>query len=803
MARGAACALVLCIGNAVAWAADFSVAPGQSIQAAIQQAATGDRILLQPGTYFEAIDLLGKGIEVIGAGAASTVLDASGLGTSAIRSEKRGFVPYTRIRSLTLRGGSGSVLDGEFGGGGIHSNCANFDVLDCVIESNQAPNGRGGGLYLRSFSKVANCVIRHNSGAYGGGIAGNTDVTISNSTIESNQATFDGGGLFGQCFVDHCLFRDNDALRGGGVYIQPNTKIIRSCVFEANRAISQGGGLFHSTAGAWIFIPSGRVEACSFRGNSAPEGGGLYMTQNNLSDGIGSMVVADCSFAGNTAGSGDGVHFEQVGGAFRFVLNSTFLGDSVAKVDWIRNSIFRGAFVPFGTPGPFGPQVDYCNIEGGWPGEGNIDIDPQFVNVAADDLHLKATSPCRDSGSPNLSQLGTTDFDDEPRQQGGRVDIGADEFAHDCSGDGVPDFVEIAMGSAADCNHDGIADGCQSLPDCDGDGVSDLCEIAAGAPDCDGNGIPDSCDSFADCNGNGISDACDIASGFATDCNGNQLPDSCESLADCNGNGIADACDIASGFAIDCNGNGVPDSCDLASGTSVDLDRNGIPDECHGVLIVPSIAFPTIQKAIDAAHDDDTILVEDGTYSGSGNVNLDFKGKRIQLRSRNGPRHCILDGSDVAPLAVFNSSAEGEDTILRGFTLRNGRANLGGAIRVASSAAPTIRDCIFVDNSAITVGGAIRVDSAGHPIVSNCVFIDNQAQLAGGAIDCQATIRLVRCTFVGNTLLSANGNGGALRVGVSAHVEVEDSILWGEWTGSDRGQTGRRALGHIPRVHAV
>src|SRR5262245_12608281 len=66
-------------------AADLIVQPGQSIQAAIDAAAEHDRVLVQPGTYREAIDFLGKDIEVIGAGAAVTRIDASGLRTSVVR----------------------------------------------------------------------------------------------------------------------------------------------------------------------------------------------------------------------------------------------------------------------------------------------------------------------------------------------------------------------------------------------------------------------------------------------------------------------------------------------------------------------------------------------------------------------------------------------------------------------------------------------------------------------------------------------------------------------------------------------
>ena len=51
----------------------------------------------------------------------------------------------------------------------------------------------------------------------------------------------------------------------------------------------------------------------------------------------------------------------------------------------------------------------------------------------------------------------------------------------------------------------------------------------------------------------------------------------------------------------------------------------------------------TIQSGIDIAQNGDTVLVDDGIYSSEGNVNLDFKGKKITLRSRNGAEETIID----------------------------------------------------------------------------------------------------------------------------------------------------------------
>jgi hypothetical protein len=58
------------------------------------------------------------------------------------------------------------------------------------------------------------------------------------------------------------------------------------------------------------------------------------------------------------------------------------------------------------------PTVSYCNLCGGWPGTGNIDVDPLFRDPANGDFHLMATycgdpldSPCIDAGDPAILDI--------------------------------------------------------------------------------------------------------------------------------------------------------------------------------------------------------------------------------------------------------------------------------------------------------------------------------------------------------------------------------------------------------------
>ena len=74
----------------------------------------------------------------------------------------------------------------------------------------------------------------------------------------------------------------------------------------------------------------------------------------------------------------------------------------------------------------------------------------------------------------------------------------------------------------------------------------------------------------------------------------------------------------------------VPNTTTASSPASVTL--SALPGR---PLEVPSEDYPTIQSAINAASNGDTVLVHTGTYTGIGNRDLDFHGKAITVRSEN------------------------------------------------------------------------------------------------------------------------------------------------------------------------
>ena len=99
----------------------------------------------------------------------------------------------------------------------------------------------------------------------------------------------------------------------------------------------------------------------------------------------------------------------------------------------VMNSILWGNSAPLGSQirqvGSGAVAVSYSDIQGTvWPGTGNINGDPQFVDAAGGDLRLRRGSPAIDAGS-NAAVPGwvTTDLAGWARIINGTVDMGAYE----------------------------------------------------------------------------------------------------------------------------------------------------------------------------------------------------------------------------------------------------------------------------------------------------------------------------------------------------------------------------------------
>jgi parallel beta-helix repeat protein len=169
--------------------------------------------------------------------------------------------------------------------------------------------------------------------------------------------------------------------------------------------------------------------------------------------------------------------------------------------------------------------------------------------------------------------------------------------------------------------------------------------------------------------------------------------------------------------------------------------------------------YPTIQAAIDAASEGDIVEVSDGIYTGSGNKNLDFGGKDITLRSKNGPENCIIGKSGHTDgLHFYFHNGESKNAVVDGFTLRGYSIDTLGGIYILDSS-PTIINLIIEDNHKQN-GGGIYISNSST-IISDCIIRDNYGDTisgwGGGIYLSNSSVTMTNCVVENNVAGLAGG----------------------------------------------
>jgi len=139
-----------------------------------------------------------------------------------------------------------------------------------------------------------------------------------------------------------------------------------------------------------------------------------------------------------------------------------------------------------------------------------------------------------------------------------------------------------------------------------------------------------------------------------------------------------------------------------------------------------------IQAAIDAASNGDTVLLASGTFTGTGNYDIDFSGKAVVLMGEFGPSSTTIDCQTLGQALVLKSG-EGPGTIITGLTIKNAYTGTEGGAIMCDNTSPQIIDNVFEANHTEKSGGGIYV-KAGSPLIQNNTFVDNLADVAGGGI---------------------------------------------------------------------
>ena len=175
------------------------------------------------------------------------------------------------------------------------------------------------------------------------------------------------------------------------------------------------------------------------------------------------------------------------------------------------------------------------------------------------------------------------------------------------------------------------------------------------------------------------------------------------------------------------------------------LSHPGFANELH----VPS-QYGTIQAAIDAATDGDTVLVWGGVYS----EEISFEGKAITIASAD--ELAVLEAPGGYAVSLYQG--EGRDSVLKNFIIRNSYTAV-----FLTQASPTLRNLTVVDND---FGIAAYVES--EPVISSSIFYNNSG---GDLFGCEARYSLVGGDTPALFVDAANGD---------YHLRSERGRYWAE-----------------------
>ncbi|MHC4941955.1 MAG: right-handed parallel beta-helix repeat-containing protein, partial [Planctomycetota bacterium] len=181
--------------------------------------------------------------------------------------------------------------------------------------------------------------------------------------------------------------------------------------------------------------------------------------------------------------------------------------------------------------------------------------------------------------------------------------------------------------------------------------------------------------------------------------------------------------------------------------------------------------YPTIQEAIDAAMEGDTVLVAYGVYE----ENIDFKGKAITVKSEPGYYLAAIIGNwpshpDFGSVVTFKNN-EGPDAVLERIILLDGTGTFHQ--RATSS------------NGSYCGGGIFCLGSS--PTIRNCELYFNTADLGGGIYIEDSSPMLIECLFKGNAASGNNGAGGGVAIYELSSPTLQDCSYKGNFALSGGG----------------
>jgi hypothetical protein len=361
---------------------------------------------------------------------------------------------------FTITGGSGTFVPANppnppynlrIGGGICINSNVGARIINNIIEQNIISTNdfaAGGGIYSEGpggngFSIIEDNIIRNNIAdgntdvSMGGGIFMGGSGRIVRNTIDGNTCSSTnsnistvGGGVRFWAFVGQdttfCLLEDNiisnnksvsaaGSAYGGGINTNGCTITMRRNIVTKNivqsNILSVGAGLHVGGVGYLEnILECNLFSQNNYIGSGSCYGGGLHIYYSN-------PIVANNIFYSNEATFGGGINVND--NAHPEFRNNVILSNTATSggggISSFQSTLIVMNSIIWDNSAPSSPQifmsggtynVTYSDIEGGWTGTGNINLDPELMDTvlaSGDTLFaiLSINSPCIDTGNPD------------------------------------------------------------------------------------------------------------------------------------------------------------------------------------------------------------------------------------------------------------------------------------------------------------------------------------------------------------------------------------------------------------------
>lgn len=318
-------------------------------------------------------------------------------------------------------------------------NASPVSPTSTMIDGFNIPRERGGGAYVfaTSSTRFSHCEFPSNKAGSGGAIYATSPIHLTNTSFRNNIASSKGGAIelaatthsFQNIFFQGNETTDTNA-EGGAVHVRANASAtFYSCKWLDNtNTLGLGGAIF--AAGETHYL------SCVWDNNEADKGGALYLNNDTISL-ANSVIVSDSITSQGGAMYLNTGTATSINVTAQLKHTEGFFTAGSAEID-IWNSIFTGQDTVFNDTSKVSANYSLLAQDPGGGLNNLINIDPRFINPNTpkgvdmawgtddDGLRLRFCAPGIDFGLDSLA-VDSLDIRSQDRIQLGQVDLGAYE----------------------------------------------------------------------------------------------------------------------------------------------------------------------------------------------------------------------------------------------------------------------------------------------------------------------------------------------------------------------------------------